>query len=699
MANRTGNEKATRFGLGPRFLLAIAVQTMLFVALIIGIEVLALRESNQTQTSQLGSSIANTIATTAGQYLVTGLGGEMERLIAELEKNPSIAYIDFVTADGKRVAGTSRRTIPAALEEIPREGAADLIAMEKDAELHLYVRPIFAPAADVPRPSAPPSYLRLAVISRSAAGMKRQVVYTSIVVILVAMVTALVITLLGYRKIIRPILGLAESAGEIAAGNLTRRNRRLGSDEIGKLGTAFNQMAENLERTVSRITSSQEKLRGAVDLVESRSGTVSESASQQSEMVDRAYGSIEELNAEVRKITDNVESLSAASEQTSSSMLEMAASMEEVSRHTDILFGSVEETAAATHQMARSIAEVDQNVDSLQNFVTETSSSMVEMSASIGQVGANAARSYDLALAVADAAEGGMKSVRETVEGMEEIRRSVSESNAIVARLEERSSEIGKILNVIEDIAEQTNLLALNAAILAAQAGEHGRGFSVVAGQIRQLSERTARSTKEIGGLIGSVQLEVSEALQAMARGLRTAENGVHLSHEAGRSLNKILESAAKASDMGKEIAAATRQQAEGSETVSRAVSRLQELIRQLNTATTQQTVGSDHILKVVESMREMTRYVRQATLEQKSGSEMIAGSADRMIQMVHEIFHAATSQSAESEKIVKTMDAVRKIADTNRTSSGEMAAAINSLNEAIRGLHEETKKFKVQAG
>src|SRR5262249_32950284 len=148
-------------------------------------------------------------------------------------------------------------------------------------------------------------------------------------------------------------------------------------------------------------------------------------------------------------------------------------------------------------------------------FAVDTSASMTQMSASIAQVETNAARSYELALSTANAAESGMRAVRETIEGMEQVRRSVAQSNAVVARLGERPGAIGKILSVIEDIAEQTNLLALNAAILAAAAGEHGKGFSVVAAQIRDLSERTAASTREIGGLIHSVQEEVGNALRA----------------------------------------------------------------------------------------------------------------------------------------------------------------------------------------
>jgi methyl-accepting chemotaxis protein len=329
-------------------------------------------------------------------------------------------------------------------------------------------------------------------------------------------------------------------------------------------------MAANLERTIRSVVQSQSKLKAVVDTVDTRSRTVIDRVDEQRAVLDDTYRSIDQLNGGVRKITDNVEALSASSEETSSSMLQMVASMEEVSRHTDTLWGSVEETASATHEMVSSISEVDQNVVYLTTFVTDTSSSMVQMSASIAQVETNAAKSYDITLAVAADAESGMSAVRETIEGMEQIRQSVAESNTVVSRLGERSVAIGRILNVIEDIAEQTNLLALNAAILAAQAGEHGKGFSVVASEIRDLSERTASSTRDIANLIGAVQDEVNNALKTMASGSSLVEHGVALAHDAGKALTKILDSATKASGMGKEIASATREQAAGSETITK---------------------------------------------------------------------------------------------------------------------------------
>jgi methyl-accepting chemotaxis protein len=518
------------------------------------------------------------------------------------------------------------------------------------------------------------------------------------VVALIALLVSFVFSFLAAQLIIRPALDVAASAKVLAQGDLTRRTAITTSDEIGALAEAFNSMAGNLEKTLIRLQQSQAQLKSVFEIVGSRSRTVIDRVDEQRAIVVDTYRSIDQLNGGVRKITENVESLSAASEETSASMLQMAASTEEVSRQTDTLVRSVEDTATATQEMVSSINEVDRNIEYLANFVSETSSSMMEMSASIAQVESNAARSYDLSLAAAGAAESGMSAVRETIVAMEQIRRAVVGANDVVARLGERSTAIGRILNVIEDVAEQTNLLALNAAILAAQAGEHGKGFSVVATEIRELSERTASSTRDIGALIKAVQEEVRNALVSMSSGTKLVEDGVALSREAGNALNRILESATTASNMGKEIASATNQQAIGSENVMRAIDRLQEMVKQINSATVEQAANSDHILKAVESMREVAQYVRQAMVEQKSGSSMISSSTEQMIDMIHQIFQVATDQSRESEKIMTTMEQVRTIAEGNRTSANEMSDALTMLSDAIRSLEEEVRKFRVRS-
>jgi methyl-accepting chemotaxis protein len=683
-------ESAVRFGLRAKFVLAFVIPTVVVALVLLAVQQYMVRRAMLRQTVEQGEAIAQSIEATTREYVLFGMTDSLKPIADALAKNSSVTYAEFLDANGKVLAATAARPAELANRKLEREHGA--VAGDRK---HVYTVPF---REDATKPdAAPKGYFRLLLNESQADAALNALRNWNLLITALILALATLAAWYGSRLLVTPILALVDTARQIAKGDLTQRADVATGDEIGSLGEAFNAMTQHLERTVRNLMQSQAKLKSVVETVESRSQMVISRVDEQRAIIDDTYHSIDQLNNGVRKITDNVEALSASSEETSSSMLEMVASMEEVSRHTDTLWSSVEDTASATNQMVSSINEVDQNASYLTNFVTDTSSSMVEMSASIAQVESNAARSYDLAVAVADAAESGMRAVRETIEGMEQIRKSVIEANTVVGRLGERSVAIGKILNVIEDVAEQTNLLALNAAILAAQAGEHGKGFSVVAAEIRELSERTATSTRDIANLIRGVQDEVDNALKATSAGSSLVETGVSLSHDAGKALNNILESASKSSSMGKEIAAATREQATGSETVTRAVDRLQSMVGQINSATRQQAQGSDHILRAIESMREVTKYVRQAMVEQKSGSSMISSAAERMIEMIHEIFQVAANQSAESEKIVATMQQVRAIADGNRSTAGDMSNAITLLNDAIRGFDDEVRKFRVR--
>ena len=671
--------------------MAFASSTVLIALILLLLQQYLVRRAMIRQTVEQGAAIARAIEATAGYYVIFGLTDDLKVIVGKLAHNQSVEYAEFRDGSGK-VLASSKAEVPAPLMNRPLQKEEGALAGE---HLHAYTVEFYETNEATGKPKG---YFRLLLNESQAEAALSSLWTWNLAITALVLVLASLLAWFASQFIVRPILALATTARQVAKGDLTQRAEVGSGDELGSLAEAFNSMASDLEKTVKNLLHSQTKLKSVVETVDSRSHLVIARVDEQRSVIDETYNSIDQLNGGVRKITDNVEALSASSEETSSSMLEMGASMEEVSRHTDTLFTSVEDTASATHEMVSSISEVDQNVVYLTSFVTDTSASMVEMSASIAQVEANAARSYDLTLAVADAAESGMKAVRETIDGMEQVRQSVMEANAVVSRLGERSVAIGKILNVIEDVAEQTNLLALNAAILAAQAGEYGKGFSVVAAEIRDLSERTASSTRDIASLIRGVQEEVENALRVTAAGSSLVENGVLLSHEAGKALNNILDSASKASNMGKEIAGATREQAAGSENVTRAVDRLQSMVGQINAATRQQAQGSDHIMKAVESMREVTKYVRQAMVEQKSGSSMISAAAERMIEMIHEIFQVAAGQSSESEKIVTTMQQVRAIADGNRSTASDMSEAITLLNDAIRSLEGEVKKFRVRA-
>ena len=191
----------------------------------------------------------------------------------------------------------------------------------------------------------------------------------------------------------------------------------------------------------------------------------------------------------------------------------------------------------------------------------------------------NAAQGHELSREVARTmSEDGLAALRRTGEVMHAIREAVGQAAAAIRGLEARSHEIGGILGVINEVNDQTNLLALNAAILAAQAGEHGKGFAVVAEEIRELSARTAASTKEITALIASVRQETAGAVEAMEGGTLRVEEGVRTVEALGETVRRAAEDSEKASAASRGIAQATAEQYKGIRQITASAQNINEM-------------------------------------------------------------------------------------------------------------------------
>jgi methyl-accepting chemotaxis protein len=210
--------------------------------------------------------------------------------------------------------------------------------------------------------------------------------------------------------------------------------------------------------------------------------------------------------------------------------------------------------------------------------IAHISSSIEQMSHSIQEVATKSSEATANAQAAGVTANSGGEVVQNTIEGMNAINEAVTASSNSVAELGKRGSEIGEIISVINEIAEQTNLLALNAAIEAARAGEAGRGFAVVADEVRALADRTTSATKEIGQSIEAIQNETSLAVERMEVGATQVTEGLELVKRAGVSLDEIVDGAQTVANMIDSIAAAAEQQSVASGEVSKNVESVSEV-------------------------------------------------------------------------------------------------------------------------
>jgi len=222
---------------------------------------------------------------------------------------------------------------------------------------------------------------------------------------------------------------------------------------------------------------------------------------------------------------------------------------------------SSERLASASEEISASANEQAAGADMQRSQTGQVATAMQEMSATVLEISGNSGRAAEAARKASDTARQGGKIVEDTLGKMRGIARSVEETAKKVHGLGTRSDQIGQIVGVIDDIADQTNLLALNAAIEAARAGEQGRGFAVVADEVRKLAERTSKATKEIAAMIQSIQGETKRAVEAMESGTKQVEAGVATTQEAGNSLGAIIESAEQVGEMVTHIATAATEQ------------------------------------------------------------------------------------------------------------------------------------------
>ena len=331
----------------------------------------------------------------------------------------------------------------------------------------------------------------------------------SLIIIAVVLVIAGLVIAWFARRITRPIRVLAAAADRIAAGDISKTELNINTnDEIGRLGQSFEKMVGNLRGLIQKVL-------GATDQV--------------------------------------------------------AASSEE-------LTASSEQAAQAANQIASSTTTVAAGAEEQLSAANGAASVVEEMSAGIQQIAANAQQVAAQSARAAGKAKDGDKTVVDAVSQMDHIEDTVNTSAAVVAKLGERSKEIGQIVDTISGIAGQTNLLALNAAIEAARAGEAGRGFAVVAEEVRKLAEQSQEAAKKIAELIGEIQGDTDKAVVAMDEGTREVKTGAEAVKRAGAAFQEIAELVSEVSNQVREISASIQQMATGSQQIVGAVQKIDDL-------------------------------------------------------------------------------------------------------------------------
>jgi methyl-accepting chemotaxis protein len=288
----------------------------------------------------------------------------------------------------------------------------------------------------------------------------------------------------------------------------------------------------------------------------------------------------------------------------------------------------VVELGSVIARVGNGAAETTQKVELAASNVTQMTSALSEASSASNEVG-------EVAGSAAAAASNGASAVKETVAGMARIKKAVDDSSVKVSELGAKGVQIGAIVETIDDIAEQTNLLALNAAIEAARAGEQGKGFAVVADEVRKLAERSGRATKEIAALIAEVQSGTSDAVEAMTVGAAEVETGTELAARSGEALEQIADAVTATRAAVLRITAAVGAMSGASGGVVSAMDAIAAIARANNDAASLMQANADSVSRSVESIAAVSEENSAATEEVSAVTSEMSAQVEETVASV----------------------------------------------------------------
>ncbi len=450
-------------------------------------------------------------------------------------------------------------------------------------------------------------------------------------------VTAVVVAFLAFliaRGIANPVRRMTEVARSLAQGDIEQEVSYYGQDEVGELAGSLRQvityqramaaMANRIADGDLAVTVSPQSARDGLGQAFSR-------------MVTSLVNSVTKVAQNAGQLRTASEQLALAAQQAGQATSQIALTIQHIASGASQQAVSVAETTGMVGQMRLVINGVAQASEEQAQAVAQVVTITTNIKEAIRQVTGNAQVVTHDSAKTTEVARSGKHTVEETVKGMELIKARVEVSTARVQEMRQRSSQIGGILETIEDIADQTNLLALNAAIEAARAGEHGKGFAVVAHEVRKLAERASAATKEIGGLIYGVEQSAAEAVAAMAAGADEVEAGVKRANQASEALVNILQAAEAVRQQAEAALQAAQHMNQAAAELMTATDNVGQVAQQNIASTEEMTTGADEVMGAMENVASISQ-------ENSAAVEEVSASTEEMSAQVEEVSRSAQS-------------------------------------------------------
>ncbi len=495
----------------------------------------------------------------------------------------------------------------------------------------------------------------------------------------------------------RAMQNLARDLGNLSSGDLSARIDVGGVGELADVGQSINRFLVRFESVLADVRGLAAVARKEASKIGREAETARAGGISQGRNAEKILSVVATVDTAARRMSSDVEALVTTAHESSSVMLEVEAGASEVSGQVGRMDGLIQETSSSITEMTSAIRSIDENVKSLASSTEDAASSMAELDASAKSIESIANETANLAERATQAAHRGKQAVAMTTDGMSAIADQTRRVTETIAGLERRTREIGEILTVIRGVADQTNLLALNAAIIAAQAGEKGKGFDVVAEEIRELAERTAVSTREIADVIETVQREAREAVDVVGKSAESVQEGRRLAGEAAGALEQILTGTTEATERVGQIARATREQSRTSQNVSVAMERISSMLGQITRSTREQTATAASIERATDTIREVSGATHRSIQDQSRGSAEISRNIATVSERAEVIARAVREQRVELEKTRAIVEEIVVFARSQQAAIDAVAGSAKALQAETAQLEEGIGRFQAE--
>lgn len=514
----------------------------------------------------------------------------------------------------------------------------------------------------------------------------------------VSMLIVFGLSVLMSRRTMRMLEELLHVMEALALGNLRRTAFVFTRDEFGLLAIKLNEVIVRIRDISHQTRAVSGNVTTTADNILQETAQLFQMMEGQTVSVDRTKEAVEQIDEFIDLVVKNITELSDITEQILLSVRHMSIATEQVAVSTSQLNHDVRDISIFTDHVNEASRHIFQHGANLLQMVKETQSAIRHIGSRLVDVSENATQSQGLAQKTVNVALQGQDAVDTSITGIRELKETMSKSAQIMQSVHDRAGQMNSILDFVDEIAEKTGLLSLNASIIAAQAGEHGKGFAVIANEIRELSTLTKSSTKEIYQVISALRKEVSSGVNNASDGMIKVDEGIELVSHIKYSLRAIIDQAMQSAERSSSTVQMIEDTVSSSTQIQHAMQHVTEMTAAIQQELEQEERDVQQVVIAIESISSMAAQMKQATHSHTKEAERVYEQMQTFTRNLRNISEQTQELQTCSEQIVGAMQHIETV--TDKIVQDTMTLSRHTIQQLVRqsvALQERLNVFQIE--